>query len=264
MHTAGRQGRLAKSVTVYSNDPQQPRFVLKVEGTVELLAGFEPAFLSLRDIAAGTKVTREVKLVGKRVAELRLRNIRSNRPQELAARLSRGAGGPVIAVTFRAGKKIGSFNGAITAETGLDQPRSLELRVWANVTGDLQAEPRFVVFAPFDEKRREQQTFRVRSVAGRPFAIRAVQDPTAVVQGKAVRQGKEWQIVLHLAKAGERTMGTIQLQTDRKDQPSLLVRYSISRLRPGTAAVRATQLLRRPSMLRALIPPKPDGAPPKR
>lgn len=264
MNTTGRRGRLVKSVTVYSNDPAQPRLALKIQGTVEVIVAFDPASLSLREVAAGSKVTHEVKLVGKRVADLRLRNIRSDHPAELRARLTRVAGGPALAVTFRPGKEPRSFNGLITADTGLDDPRTLQLRVWAYVTGDLQVLPRYVAFPPFDAKRHQQRTLRVRSAAGRAFAIRAVKDAAGVVRGQAAKQGKVWQITLHITKEAPRSSGTIELQTDRKDQPVIRVPYSVSRMGTGLAAHRAAKLLRRPSVLRALIPPKKDGSTPMR
>ena len=40
--TRGRKGKLAKTITVESNDPKTPRFLLKVHGQVEVLAGFDP------------------------------------------------------------------------------------------------------------------------------------------------------------------------------------------------------------------------------
>ena len=79
MSTRGRKGKLQKTVTVYSNDPKNPRLPLKVHGEVEMLAGFEPQRINLKHVAVGETVTQTARLAGKAADKLRISELHSSR-----------------------------------------------------------------------------------------------------------------------------------------------------------------------------------------
>jgi hypothetical protein len=236
--TAGRPGKLHKKVSVYSNDPETPRFTLDVSGTVEMIAGFEPRFLALGKVKQGERVTRTVKLAGREAARLRLSQLTTSAPDRLKVRMTRADGAPALRVDFRS-KEEGPFHGSITAQTNLEQPKQLRMTVRARVVGDLVVDRRLVFFPPFDVASPPTVELGIKSTSGRLFRIKRITDPAGVVQGKATRQGKDWQVALTLAKPPISRSGEIVLLTNRRDQPQLKLRYAVRATKPKPAPAAA-------------------------
>ena len=250
--TRGRKGKLQKTVVVQSNDPKQPRYVLKIKGIVEVIAAFEPDRLNLKNIAKGETVTRTVKLAGQEADKLKITELVSSKPEELTAELVTEEGKPAVKITFKAGDQAGRLSARVTGRTNLKNPKEIFLYVYGLVSDDLVAERPFIFFpthagseadsllsetasivlVPFKMKNQAVK-MKVSSLAGTPFKITGVEDPEGNVIGTAMKNKDEWQVFLMLAKKPKSPRGVIRILTDRDDQPSIEVRYNArSSVRP--------------------------------
>jgi len=243
--TRGRKGKLQKSVVVQSNDPKQPRYVLKVKGMVEVIVAFEPDRLSLKNIAKGETVTRTVKFGGKEVDKLKISELVSSKPEELTAELITEEGKPAVKITYKAGDKAGRISARVTGKTNLKKPKEIFLYVHGQVSEDLVAERPFIFFpshasagadsllsetasiltAPFKMKTRSVR-LKVSSLAGKPFEITGIEDPQGNVIGTARKENNEWLVFLMLTKRPKNPRGIVRILTDREDQPAVEVRYN--------------------------------------
>jgi hypothetical protein len=68
---------------------------------------------------------------------------------------------------------------------------------------------------------------KVTSLSEKPFRIEGVSDPEGAVVGFAHPDETGWIVVLLLAGKPKTSRGKISLTTDRKDQPSIDVRYGV-------------------------------------
>ena len=246
MSTRGRKGKLQKTVTVYSNDPKNPRLPLKVHGEVEMLAGFEPQRINLKHVAVGETVTQTARLAGKAADKLRISELHSSR-DDLKAELFEEDGRQAVKITLTAADKPGRFSARVTAKTNLEKPDKIQLFVW-HISQDLVVDRSYVFFpttldenggdlftramdtvsAPLLENKRTVK-LKVSSLSGKPFRITDVTDPEGAVVGTADHQGEDWFVHLMLVSAPQGTRGKVMLHTDRNDQEVVEVRYSARR-----------------------------------
>lgn len=259
--TAGRRGPLQKTVIVASNDPRNPTLTLTVKGQVEVIAGFRPQYLNLGRMLKGKTRVETVAVEAKDPANLVLSNVSSNDPRVKARLTKTESGLPALEVTVEAGDKEGPLSAMVTADTNLEKPRQIVLRINGVVSLDLGVEPPRVFFREFKPGEEQSIDVRVQSLSGAPFRILDVTDPQNAVEGKATRDGKDWIVTLSLNRAPEKTEGAVRIRTDRKDQPQLEVPYFVGR---APAFRSAMPPLRRvaPETLRA-IPKTGDAARPQ-
>jgi hypothetical protein len=243
--TRGRKGDLQKTVTVQSNDPKQPQYVLKIKGVVEVIAAFDPDRLNLKNIAKGETISQTAKLIGREAEKLKITELVSSKPEELTAEMIEEDGKPAVKVTFKAGDKAGRISARVTGKTNLKNPQEIALFVYGQVSEDLVAERPFVFFpdqagedtgslltqtasiltAPFKRSNRAVK-LKVSSLAGKPFEVTGVEDPEGNVIGAATKEKDEWQVYLMLAKKPKSPRGIVRILTDRGDQPAIEVRYN--------------------------------------
>ena len=277
--TRGRKGALQKSVVVQSNDPKQPRYILKIKGMVEVIAAFDPDRLNLKNVAKGETVTQTVKLAGREADKLKITELVSSKPEELTAELITEEGKPAVKVTFKAGDKAGRISGRITGKTNLKNPKEIFLYIYGQISEDLVAERPFVFFpghagkgagsllaetasiliAPF-KMRNQAVKLKVSSLAGKPFEVTGVEDPQGNVIGTAKKENDEWLVFLMLAKKPKNPRGVIRILTDREDQPAIEVRYNArTSLRPAPSRVPPGVKPVRPGKRPPIIRPKQGG-----
>ncbi len=218
---------------MYSNDPKNPRFTLRMKGEVKILAAFQPDRLFFKNAIKGSTKVQTVSLVGEKAKEIKLSDIKSTKP-EVTAELVDKDGESGLKVTLKAPEKEGRFSALVTAKTGLKKPDELRLFVSAQVTGDLVPDRNYVLFSPFNKDHHPQFTLKIRSLSAKPFKITKITDPQGVVTGKPTPKGKDWEVVLTLSKEAKVPRGKLQIATNRSDQPVLNINYSIRASHPRT------------------------------
>jgi hypothetical protein len=277
--TRGRKGNLQKTVVVQSNDPKQPRYMLKIKGMVEVIAAFDPDRLNLKNVAKGETVTQTVKLTGREMDKLKIAELVSSKPEELTAEMITEEGKPAVKVTFKAGDKAGRISGRITGKTNLKTPKEIFLYVYGQISEDLVAERPFVFFpgragakagsllaetasimtAPF-RMRNQAVKLKVSSLAGKPFKVTGIEDPQGNVIGTAKKENDEWHVFLMLAKKPKSPRGVVRILTDREDQPAIEVRYNArTSLRPAPNRMPPGVQPIRPGKRPPIIRPKPGA-----
>lgn len=227
MATRGRQGKLEKTVVVYSNDPAKPQFELKIRANVEVLLSLDPDKLVLRPLLKGSRAEHTVKLAGKLAEQAKILSVESNRP-ELKAELAKEPDGKVvIKIVYQAPDKPERFSANVAVKTDQEAAKELKFFFSAEVTGDLILSAPFVMFTAFDAGKAPESTLTVRSLGGKPFKIKKVEDSNGAVTAQVTAQGVEQQLKLTLTKAPGAPRGTLKIHTDRADQPILEAQYNV-------------------------------------
>jgi hypothetical protein len=229
--TQARVGKLEKIITVSSNDPQTPKLQLKVAGTVERIAGFEPNRINLEKVLTGTTTTKTVEIFAKDPEKFQITKLTASDPESFKAETITENGKPAVKVTFTAGDKEKAFSGRITAETNLSSPKQIDLYVFGKVSSDLVLDKEYAFFNPIDPKNPSTVELRVSSLSAKPFKLTKVEDSSGSIQGTFAKKGKDWLVTLKLIKEPQDPRGKFKLVTDRKDQPRLEVFYVINK--PG-------------------------------
>lgn len=197
-----------------------------MKGQVKVLVAFEPNRIFFRNVAKGSTETEVVTLTGEKAGEAKLSEPVASRP-DFKPKLTTKDGKPAVEVTFTAPDKEGRHSAQVTVKTGLDKPAELKLHVMAQVTGDLVPDRNYAIFAPFNDKKPSTFSLNIKSLAGKPFKILKVVDPSGAVRGEAKRVAGIWKVDLTLTKAPGTPRGKLQIHTDRADQRQLLINYSV-------------------------------------
>lgn len=229
LSTAGRRGRLAKTVHVYSNDPKQKRFELKIQGEIEMMLGFEPQRLYVR-MKKGKVEKKIVRIVGKRAAGVKLSELKSNKPERVTVKLVEADGKPQLEITVKAGTKEGRISARVTARTNIKEHASLSLFVWAEVSADIVAVPRRVFMRRPQAGKPSSRWISLYSHDKKPFTIKRVVDPSGAVVATAKKESPHrWRVELRLKKAPGARGGKLKIHTSRRDQRVIEVSYQLQR-----------------------------------
>ncbi len=149
--TNHRGGDIRKSITVFSNDPANPRLELEIHANVESLLLMVPAFIRLNP-ELGQQQVQESWLQGKLKDQAKLKIVESGTESDVAVELAEKKaedGSTQQGVRFKfLGKKVGYGNGSVTLETGLPKPDKLQIGYHFTVMGNIQVVPAQLYFSP--------------------------------------------------------------------------------------------------------------------
>ncbi|MBM4396633.1 MAG: DUF1573 domain-containing protein [Deltaproteobacteria bacterium] len=242
--TAGRKGPLDKTITVTSNDPAMPQFHLKMKGTVEVVAAFEPSPLSWGRLAAGATMEQVVPVVGRDATKVKLGTPKPS-DDRLKVDVVTADGKPALKVSFAAGDKLGRFNATVSVPTGLESPASLLLAINAEVSADLFAVPALVRLGAVDPAK-PGVPVEIQSLSGKPFKVLGVDDATGAIQAKPAFANGKWTIDVKRV-SDKADGGNLKVKTDRKDQAVIDLPWSTAAV--GRAAVPTERIVPSRSLL---------------
>jgi len=227
-----------------------------LRGQVEVIAGFEPARLNLKNVAMGKGITETVKVIAKDLDKLKISEVTSSKPDQITAELIEQDGRQAVKVTLKAQEKPGRISAQVKAKTNLASPKELQLYIYGQVSPDLVVDRPYVFFSPAGlsskgsalarcsglvagivGRRSGIVKIKVSSLGGKPFNIKGVDDPSGVVVGYPEKNDKDWYVYLALAGQPAKRRGTFKIKTDRDDQASIDIHY-------GTGAAVGSRLPR--------------------
>jgi len=249
-NTRGKHGRITKSINVPSNDPAAPRTTLRVSAEIETLLTLVPSVLSLGELGRGDSVERTLEVTGKLADSVKLVDIGAVPGISLKMAPSQRDGRRFVAITATVGADavLGrQLNSAALVRTDDPKVSSLRLNVRANLVGNVYARPprahvRSLAGAPpaqlrFDVLGRGTSRFKILSARD----DRNLLSPTVA----ALKQGQHYRVTAELPQTPltGNTHGTVLIETDDKEMPTLRVPYTIvaQGRRPGAAPIKRPQ-----------------------
>ncbi len=171
----GRQGKVTKSITVYSDDPETPSFVLKFEGTAIAAIHMEPARLSFGRVMDNEVHTRKVNIrAQKEEITFHITKVEYSKLDGIKAEVETVTDGKEYNVTVQNEGPFptGNLSGRIMLHTDYPARPVLYLNVFAQVIGVLEvAPPSISIRVSDDETRTTSQYIRVSSGRVQEFEI---------------------------------------------------------------------------------------------
>ncbi len=206
----------------------KPHFTLKMAGTIDVVAAFEPGWVNLGKVARGTSKSQVIAMTGRDVANVKLSAITANDPTRILAEAVTQDGKPALKVTVLPSDKDGVVAGTVTVSTGLQKPPTLSVTVRAEIGPDVQVEPPRMALTKSPTDPVSTGRVVVKTLSGKPFAIKRLEDPEKSITGafKKLDDGS-WAVTVTLLKPDKAT-GKFRLETDRKDQPTVEVEWFVT------------------------------------
>jgi hypothetical protein len=230
--TGGRNGLANKTITVFSNDPKNPRLMLTLKGEVTVDLEITPGSVVFGEVPMGQTPKKSVELKIAEPDKVHIKSVACNDPR-FSTKLIPGdrPGRATLEVSFRSDKKRETITSAV--KFLLDGPgvSNREIPIYLQVTGNLRY-PKQIYLT----KRGDVFNTREIDIVNRidkPFRIKSVKDKDKRIK---VDYPKTPDKEIHLTASvkdpnlfSETALrGTIQIQTTDPSDAAIEIGYTIT------------------------------------
>ncbi len=221
-------GTVTKSITVTSNDPENPRQVLKLKGNIEVEVSIRPAGMTFANITRDKTMSHKLRVTTDKLQQLEISELTSE-PEYLKPEIIRVDDRNVDIQVTLSGADIPqdkkAFTGIVRFKTnGVKQPDQ-SFRVSVRMLKPIQVSPGLVYF--FGSKKGQAREAKVRLRATRAdqsLKILGTTSDLEFIKAEVAEEGIVKVLLSENAKEGKFS-GVITVKTDLKDQP--LVRIPV-------------------------------------
>ncbi len=243
--TGRKKGRQKKSITVTSNDPENPTTRISVTVLIEVEFDFESYTLNYGRMRTNDTATKSTFIQILDPEKTRFTDITTSSPFVSAKRVEASDSADnhtriEIEVTLLPGLPPGRINETVTAHSSLESKSKATLRLTGSIVGDVEVTPevlRFVVNESQDasDQNISQKLQITNNSENKPLRILGARDPDDRLQlnVKTVEEGREFELTATvkpdtLFTLGNKT-GTIVITTNNQEQKEITVRYNVVR-----------------------------------
>jgi hypothetical protein len=223
-------GEKAKTITVYSNDPIQPRTTLTLQGEIVVEVAAMPPQLYLGRVRKGQNVAGEVEVLYDANKALDLTKVENSHPAvsvQVEELEKDGKKGKRLVVTLAEGVPLGPLNDQIIVTTTSEKRPTLTIPVFGSIEGDLLVLPPQISFGVLRKGETKIKEVRIQNRGPNPVKILRVQPPSADITAKltAIKEGEEYRLAVRVkeAPAAGRIQGEVQVYTDHPKEKILTV-----------------------------------------
>ena len=244
LSTEGYQGRLRKSATVYSNDPQNPQIQLIIQAQIKTPISFQPMGVMLSGFV-GDDIRQIVTITGHKDQPLTLAFSKLSLPEKVAYELKTLEEGKVYRVVLRnISAREDRYSGYLILKTNYPEKPEITIRFLGYVRGNLIVRPETITFgniaSPRVQGKANSKDFHERSVMvmlqrGDNLKIERIEinQDLFETQVKTIQAGKNYRIEVKLLSE-ELQKGqireTMKVYTNLKDNPVKVIPIRIQKL----------------------------------
>lgn len=219
LDTRGFEGKVKKTATVYSNDPEEPRLVLALQGVVKTLVDVGPSSSVLFRGAADQQVQKVIELVG--IKPFRIQKVESTLDGKVARALEPLETGKGYRLKLDNLVKQGNYAGVIKITTDLPKKPEIHIRITGSIEGDIAVRPQTVIVGKLAARQPVREgKLSVVSTRGQPFKITKLTYDSRLITVTQAPLDKEPGYALEIKPvmenipAGFRDKTTIVIETD--------------------------------------------------
>ena len=227
--TRHQKGHRARTITVFTNDPQIPNATMTLQGDIKVEVEATPSEVNFDKVRQGATETRDVEVRflggGNNFTVSDVSNVNPNIKVTKEA-LKDGKPGALLKVALLPKMPIGTFDDTINIVTNR-QP--IDVHIFGQVTGDIAVEPAQVSFGIVPHGQGVMRMVRITNSGGRSMNVTGVSSSNSSVTASVdpVTAGKEYKITVELRKGTPdgQLRGELKIATDHPEQPTLTVPF---------------------------------------
>jgi hypothetical protein len=219
LDTRGYEGKVKKTATVFSNDPEEPRLILTLQGVVKTLIDVRPSSSVTFRGLADQQTRKVVDLVGSK--PFRIQKVESTLEGKVAHELETMETGKGYRLKIDNLAKQGSYAGAIKLTTDFPKKPEIYIRITGSIEGDIAVRPQTVIVGRLAARQPPREgkisvvstrgkAFRITKLTYDPRLIEVTQAPLESEPGYAL----EITSILENIPAGSREKTTLLIETD--------------------------------------------------
>jgi len=200
-----RKGKLTKSATVFSNDPEKPKMIISLGGKVKQYISVMPNNRIHLLGFEGDKIKKEVTITSFEEQPLEITDVTSTVNDKIKCKLNTIKKGKeyILEVKNRS-TKAGTFNGRIIIKTSSKKKPHIVLNVSANLRRKVTIRPTAFFFGTinttkenFDSKMLEKRAV-LRDVQGDGFTIKKIKPSSKWIKAEIEVKKEKKRYAIHL------------------------------------------------------------------
>ncbi len=224
-----QKGHQVRTITAFTNDPDNPQVAMTMQGVVKKQVEAEPGEISFGNVKKGTEDTRvlvvndlnprgpfEVGPVSNSNSSIKV--VQEKRPD--------GKPGALLKVSLLKTMPVGPFDDTIKITTNRVP---LQVDVFGTVTGDLNIDPAQISFGIVPHGQDIVRIFKLSNQGPRPVKVLEVASSSPAVGATAqpVTPGREYKVTVTLRHGTPdgQLRGNLTIKTDDPDQATLVVPF---------------------------------------
>ncbi len=221
-----------KTITVESNDPDEPSLKLQVIADLYVEFGFEPDRINFTPFYKDNMPTMTVKGIGEQLADVKIESIKVQDPEHekyytiQVSDTGKGSDRAIsLSVTPTQNVPFGNFGDILNVTTNLKNQPMINVYISADVLGFIEATPRTMVLTQAAPDQPSSGTIQIKHRDGKPFNVKSVTSTTGVgnlAAGKPKEDGSV-DIVMTIPATESVFNADIIISTDLPDQPVVKV-----------------------------------------
>lgn len=219
-------GRVTKSITVTSNDPNRPIYQLTISGEVVEVINANPRRINFASVYIGSKMDKTIILTSD--SSFSIKKLTSSIPFLKVSIKAKNQNGYTINLSSTDKHKIGRFNGAIFMETDNKIQPKVTIPVFGEIIGDIISYPNKLYYGNI--KKGDEKTQKVFVKLNREnIKILGVQVTPDYLSTKIIENYKKTssqfliEVKIHENATVGKFNGLLEINTDSKVQPVIKV-----------------------------------------
>jgi len=194
--TAGFSGDKVKAVRLYTNDAERPVTMLSLRGNVTPIVTVTPDRIALGEVAQGSQLERQIEVRVQQGNGLQVGKIQTFSPALSLSGEETSKGLKKATVRFVADVPLGEFRDRIVVSIDGKSSRSVNIPVFAVVTGDLKLTPPVVSFGLLDGNAELVRTVRLQNRGAALLGAPELRSSHPAVRAtvKPAHEGKDFEI----------------------------------------------------------------------
>lgn len=220
--------KITKTITVLSNDPDNPKFYLKILGTVESEIEAKPTLISLYNVKR-EDTTREIEITSNKLAKLNLTSEKSDLDFVEAKTVRVDDKKVKLVVNIlgsKAPKNTTTFRGEVKIKTNGEKVNEINIPVHIKFEEPIRVLPRFISFFGSKKGTARSVTVTLTSSNKKPFKVLSASADVDSVSVKPSNEAKEQhqvEVMLSDKAASGKFAGFLTIKTDMEDMPEIRV-----------------------------------------
>jgi hypothetical protein len=219
LDTTGYEGTVKKAATVHSNDPEQPRLILTLQGVVKTFIEVRPSSSVTFRGPADQQSPKAVELVGSK--PFHIQKVESSLEGKVSHEIEPMDAERGYRLSIRNISKQGTYAGSIKVRTDLPEKSQVLIRVSGTIEGDIAVRPQTIMIGRIAADQPPRQgVISVVTNRAKPFKITKLTYDERLIKVAQKPLDQEHGYVLEISPilenvpAGSREKRTLSIQTD--------------------------------------------------
>jgi Protein of unknown function (DUF1573)/Flagellar-associated PapD-like len=225
-----QKGHQVRTITAFTNDPDNPQVAMTMQGIVKKQAEAVPGEVAFGDVKKGTEETKELLIndLNPQRGSFSVGPVSNSNSSIAVVQEKRpdGKPGALLKVSLLKTMPTGPFDDSIKIVTNRVP---LQVDVFGNVTGDLNVDPAQVSFGLVPHGADIVRIFKLSNQGPHPVKVLDVasSSPAVGAVAEAVTPGKEYKVTVTLRHGTPdgQLRGNLTIKTDDPDQATLNVPF---------------------------------------